>query len=83
MREMYCMSHMSEAHTSKQATSYVCLLPIGVIKNNNNNMYNGTEVCPSACPSLTGKNRLRDENGKGTIGCGSGIGLYVGRDRER
>jgi len=30
----------------------------------------------SVCPSLWGNNRLRDENGKGTIKCGSGWGCW-------
>ena len=29
----------------------------------------------SVYPSLSGKNWLRDVNGKGTVGCGWGIGL--------
>ena len=32
----------------------------------------------SVRPSLSGKNWLRDENGKVTMGCGSGWGCHVG-----
>jgi len=35
-------------------------------------------VHPSICLSLSGKNRRRDENGKGTMGCGSGWGCSGG-----
>ena len=40
--------------------------------------YNETKVHPSICPSISGKNQLRDENGKGTMGYGSGMGLSWG-----
>ena len=29
----------------------------------------------SVCPWILGKNQLKDENGKSTMGCGSGMGL--------
>ena len=35
-------------------------------------------ICPSVRHLIWGKNRLRDENGKGTMGCGSGMGLWRG-----
>ena len=37
----------------------------------------------SVCPSLSGKNGLRDENEKGMAGCGSGMRLsWMGRLRD-
>jgi len=37
--------------------------------------YNVTKIHPSVCHSIWGKDRPKDENGKSTMGCGSGMGL--------
>jgi len=36
----------------------------------------------SVSPSLSGKNRQRDDNGKGTMGCGSEMGLSWGCEEK-